>query len=151
MWKNFPLPPWGIALVKKNLCPSWEKSGASFCREEKKRRKTSARVYQVCIQKQACRAFSISSNILVRAQTHGANTACFFTNFFTTTGQCFSHLPVCATSSHSHPRVSENNNRVRVKGFSEGDIIDFSFCQQIIWKYPKQQCISRSLRTFRPP
>jgi len=34
MWKNFPRPPWGIALVKKNLCPSWEKSGASFCRGE---------------------------------------------------------------------------------------------------------------------
>lgn len=35
MWKNFPLPPWGMALVKKNLCPSLEKSGGSFCRDTK--------------------------------------------------------------------------------------------------------------------
>lgn len=35
MWKNFPLPPWGIALVKKNLYPSLEKSGGSFWREER--------------------------------------------------------------------------------------------------------------------
>lgn len=36
MWKNFPLPPWGMALVKKNLWPSREKSGGSFCREKEK-------------------------------------------------------------------------------------------------------------------
>lgn len=35
MWKNFPLPPWGMALVKKNLCPSLEKSGGSFCGDRK--------------------------------------------------------------------------------------------------------------------
>lgn len=35
MWKNFPLPPCGIALVKKNLCPSWEKRGGSFCGQGK--------------------------------------------------------------------------------------------------------------------
>lgn len=52
MWKNFPLPPWGIALVKKNLCPSWEKSGASFCRRGEN--KTSGCV--LCL-KHACRAF----------------------------------------------------------------------------------------------
>lgn len=35
MWKNFPLPPWGMALVKKNLCPSLENSGCSFYRDNK--------------------------------------------------------------------------------------------------------------------
>ncbi len=31
MWKNFPRPPWGTARVKKNLYPSLENSGGSFC------------------------------------------------------------------------------------------------------------------------
>lgn len=31
MWKNFPRPPCGIALVKNSLRPSLENSGSSFC------------------------------------------------------------------------------------------------------------------------
>lgn len=33
IWKNFPRPPCGMARVKKNLYPSLENSGGSFCRE----------------------------------------------------------------------------------------------------------------------
>lgn len=95
MWKNFPLPPWGIALVKKNLCPSWEKSGASFWKE----RKTSACLYIVCVPKRAgLQGFSIFCFclLLVRAQTHGTNTCLFFsTNCSTTTGKLSSRTCLC--------------------------------------------------------
>lgn len=87
MWKNFPLPPWGIALVKKNLCPSWEKSGASFCRKE---RKTSG----------------------CDTSLQGFNISFFFFLTYSYMKLCFLHLPVCATSSHSHPHVSVNNKRI---------------------------------------
>lgn len=63
MWKNFPLPPWGIALVKKNLWPSWAKSGASFCSEGRR----THREVNVGL-KPPCRDFWISADSRVEAQ-----------------------------------------------------------------------------------
>lgn len=34
MWKNLPLPPWGMARVKKSFSPSLENSGFSFWRQK---------------------------------------------------------------------------------------------------------------------
>lgn len=93
MWKNFPLPPWGIALVKKNLCPSWEKSGGSFCR---------------------AREQNDFVNVQKKKKSTRSNSALFFYwSTLTTSKRCLeTDVPVYATSSHSHPRVSRKDKTV---------------------------------------
>lgn len=96
MWKNFPLPPWGIALVKKNLCPSLEKSGGSFWREETSYKSVPAGLF-------------ISLSVYLFMHTRSKKKSLFFSQL---DFSIFHHIPVGATNSHSHPHVSEKNKSI---------------------------------------
>lgn len=154
MWKNFPLPPWGIARVKKNLCPSWEKSGTSFCREGRKNT-TPVCVYMTFVSKTCLPGF-LRPQLFTCSSSDTQSKCCLFIlmDCYATRQQgssvLITYLSVqpaltlilvfleIITGYELKAFLSPTNDRKKDKSVS---ILQFCYCQQIKWRELKNKSV----------